>query len=119
MLRLFGKQEGSGELMASVPKSMAELAHRVCRKSEYGDSLGIRGDRITFVLRTELWPMLRDVRAIPASVLKRDREALQEVLARIAVSGLPTNPLLREEFGYLVHYVGEGNWQRGIGYVPE
>lgn len=118
MVRLFVEREGLGNMMASVPRGMVELAHRISADAAYGDKLGLTKDgRVSFVMEPELWPFVDDVRNIPKEALQKDRRGLHEMMSRVAVSGFETRPLLREEFDYLEYCLGEGAWQRGITYV--
>lgn len=125
MARLFAELEGGGEMLASVPVGMVELAERLAASEDLPDyhRFGLvkrgRKTRATFLVRPDAVPYIRDVRNVPREALYRDQAALREVLARIGGSGEETRALSRVEFDYLVATVGEGPWQRYLAFIGE
>lgn len=126
MCRFFVSQDGAGRMMARVPFGMQDLAERLVSADVGLGPLytyirvrrdGLRKKWLVFPIKEEAWSFVDDVRAIPKEALMADRRSLVQVLDRIAASGFEVRPLLREEFEYLQHYVGESNWCRGIPYV--
>lgn len=119
MARLLAKFEGGGVLMGSVAIGLTELASRLAVENPFGDNFGIKDGRVTFLLREGAPRYITDVRSLSPEALHRDAPSLREVLARLGMSQYTLNPLLREEFAYLTHHIGDGPWQRVIPVVME
>ena len=112
LCRLFARFEGAGELMASVPLGMEDLSSRLGGQGV--DKRFGREYRRVFPVSEEAREYVKSVMGLSSSVLAADRRALGEVLDRVALSGLETRPLRKEELAHLQRWIGEGNWCKGI-----
>lgn len=113
LCRLFVRFEGAGELMASVPIGMDDLADRITSGGRITRKIG-REYRSLFGIDHEAIKYVKSLLCIGSGALTRDRTGLAEMLNRIALSGLVTNPLRVEEMVYLQKHVGEGSWCAGL-----
>lgn len=114
LCRLFARFEGAGELMVSVPGGMRDLAERLV-DPEPGEEVIVarrirKESRLVFRVRDDAKVWVKGLETLSLEAMARDRWALGEVLSRIGLSGLKTNPLRLTEMERLQRAVGDGNW---------
>lgn len=119
LCRLFARFEGGGELIASVPGGMSDLAYRLTGDGQFVAKRIGRESRLVFGVRDDAKKFVRSLLCLGSGALARDRYALEEMLNRVALSGVGTRPLEVEEFEFLQAEIGHGNWCNGIGLLGE
>ena len=121
--RLLVKPEGLGRMMASCDMDYWDLAMKLCSldgKIEGYDVIGFGKRRLRFLISSETYNVITDVRSIPVELLYRDQVAVVDTLNRVGASGAGANGLNKEEFVYLQRALPEGAWVRLIGVLrPE
>lgn len=123
LTRLFARFEGAGELMASVPGGMVDLADRLAIRDGYFEGVAFkkigREYRNIFAIRPDARPFVHSLLYIGTGALAADRWALGEMMNRIVLSGLETRPLSGLEMEYLQQGIGVGTWCSGIGVISD
>lgn len=123
LCRLFARFEGSGELMISVPGGMRDLAERLVEPEPGEEVITARRfkseSRLVFRVREDARVWVKGLEGLSLWAMARDRCALGEVLSRVALSGLKTNPIRRSEMAHLQRAVGDGAWCSGIALLEE
>lgn len=117
--RLFGRLEGHGALQASFPVNMLRLAE-VCQAVELDATMQrpvMRKNRWVVEPSPTAVAVIRDIRSLPAWLVRADKVALTEMLNRVALSSEPMTPLLVEEMAFLQDCIGHGAWCKGISIV--
>lgn len=121
LTRLFVDTTGEGLMMAFCKPGMRHLALLLREESELSGYARIREypTRLVWLVRRDALRYIVSVTAIPVEALYKDREALTEMMNRVAASGVKTRPLTLREFEHLQKGLGHGNWCRGIAVIGE